>query len=58
MKTGALSAFSLDRAVGASVLVPKLPDLLVCMYLLIGKGQSAQKDHIGAKKWNTEKFYE
>ncbi len=21
----------------------------VCMYLLIGKGQSAQKDHIGAK---------
>ncbi len=21
----------------------------VCMYLLIGKGQNAQKDHIGAK---------
>ncbi len=24
--------------------------LIFCMYLLIGKGQSAQKDHTGAKK--------
>ncbi len=30
------------------------PYNIVCMYLLIGKGQSAQKDHIGAKIENTE----
>ncbi len=51
-----LTGLICDRLIDLIVLIYLKPEapmsmkcMYVCMYLLIGKGQSAQKDHIGAK---------